>query len=169
MRKEKAFSLMKGYSFSFEDEGKEIKAWFSALSGLEKIYVDGELVSSQRNISTNSSNNFKIGPNEYSTNMKVVSLIKGPFVCTLTKNGREYKRQKLVFHKALVQSKKLPFIVELTFYIVLGGLFGFASSHWQLPKDSIYAFLALLFVVVFFYHRNSRKGSGPVIEDEGIV
>ena len=129
MSKEKTFSLTKGYSFSFEDEGKEIQAWFSALSGLEKVYVDGELVSSQRNLSTDSSNVFSIGQNEYSTNLKVASLLKGPFICTLSKNGNKYKRQKLIFPKLQSKSSKFSFLVRFTFFIVLGGLVGLSSSY----------------------------------------
>lgn len=167
MSKEKAFSLTKGYSFLFEDEGKKIETWFSALSGLEKVYVDGELVSSQRNLSTDSSNVFSIGPNEYSTNMKAVSLLKGPFVCTLIKNGKEYKRQKLVFPKVPAQVSRLSFLVRFISCIILGGLFGFVSFYFQLPKESIYIFSVAL--VVFFYRLGAYKGAAPVIEDEEIV
>lgn len=169
MSKEKIFSFRKGYTFSFEEEGSVIEAWFSALSGLEKVYVNGELVSSQRNLSTDSTNSFSIGPNEYSTTLSVVSLFKGPFVCTLSKNGNEYKRQKLLFPKGNSSSKGLPFIARFSFFIVLGALFGFARAYWQLPKESIYVFLAALFVVVFANQIKTHKGTGPVIEDEKIV
>ncbi|WP_444942896.1 hypothetical protein ACJJIK_12280 [Microbulbifer sp. ZKSA006] len=169
MSKEKTFSFRKGYTFSFEDEGNVIEAWFSALSGLEKVYVNGELVSSQRNLSTDSTNSFSIGPNEYSTNLSVVSLFKGPFVCTLSKNGSEYKRQKLLFSKSDSSSKRQPFIARFSFFIVLGALLGFARAYWQLPNESIYIFLAALFVAVFAYQIKEHKGAGPVIEDEKIV
>lgn len=169
MSKEKVFSFTKGYKFSFEEEGVLIEAWFSALSGLEKVYVNGELVSSQRNLSTDSTNSFSIGSNEYSTNLNTASLFKGPFVCTLSKNGKEYMRQKLVFPKAERSSNGMPFVVKLSFFIMLGALFGFARSYWQLPKESIYVFLVLLFTIVFTYYLRSHKGIEPVIEYEKIV
>ncbi|WP_444932887.1 hypothetical protein [Microbulbifer sp. JTAC008] len=169
MSKRKAFSFTKGYTFIFEEDGAVVEAWFSALSGLEKVFVNGELVSSQRNLSTDSTNNFSIGENEYSTNLNVVSLLKGPFVCTLSKNGKEYKRQKLVFPKAEPSRKGLPFIIRLSFFILLGACFGVASSYSQFSKESIYVFIALIFVVVFAYHSKSYKGKGPVIEHEEIV
>ena len=169
MSKEKAFSFMKGFTFTFQEEENEIEAWFSALSGLEKAYVNGELVSSQRNLSTDSTNSFTIGTNEYSTNLKAVSLLKGPYVCTLSKNGKVHKRQKLVFSGSKPSSKGLPFIARFSFFILLGALFGFARAYWQLPKESIYVFITLLFVIVFTYYFKSYKGSGPIIEHEDIV
>jgi hypothetical protein len=167
MSKKKEFSFTKGYTFTFEEDGAVIEVWCSALSGLEKVFVNGELVSSQRNLSTNSTNSFSIGENEYSTNLNAVSLLKGPFVCTLSKNGKEYKRQKLIFMKAEPSGKGLPFIVRLSFFILLGACFGIARSYWQLPKESFYVFIA--FVIVFTYYSNSNKGKGPIIEHEEIV
>lgn len=169
MSKKKPFSFIKGYTFSFKEEGTLIEAWFSALSGLEKVYVNGELVSSQRNIATDSTNSFSVGANEYSTNLKVVSLLKGPLVCTLIKNGKEHMRQRLIFSKANKSSKGLPFIARFSFFILLGALFGVARSYWQLPIESIYIFILLLFAIVFIYYLKSYNGEEPVIEEENIV
>ena len=102
MSKKKVFSFLKGYTFSFEDEGNNIQAWFSALSGLEKVYVNGDLVTSQRNYSKKSSLSFSISGNAYTRHMEVTSLLKGPFVCTLTKNSRILQRQKLMAHRRLL-------------------------------------------------------------------
>ena len=158
MNSKKVFSFTKGYTFSFEEDGVTIDAWFSAITGLEKVFINGNLVSSQRNISTNSTNSFSIGENEYSTNLNAVS-----------KNGKEYKRQNLVFPKAEESSKRLPFIVKFSFFIFLGICLGLARSFWQLPKESIYVFIVLIFVVVFMYYFRGYKGKEPVIESEEIV
>ncbi|MGH1439930.1 MAG: hypothetical protein ACRBBR_07470 [Cellvibrionaceae bacterium] len=169
MGKKQAFSLIKGYTFSFKDEGKDIQAWFSALTGLERVYINGELVSSQRNLSTDSTNKFSIGYNEYSTNMRVENIFKGPFVCTLSKNGKEYKRQKLIFPKLRSKSKKISIFTRFLFFIVLGGLFGFASSYWQFPKESLYFFIATVFVVIYLYYRSDYKDLKPIIKNEEII
>ena len=169
MSKEKTFSLRKGFSFSFEDEGNTIDAWFSAFSGLEKVYVNEELISSQRNLSTDSTNSFNIGVNEYSTNLNAVSLLKGPFVCTLSKNGDAYKRQRLLFPKATPSSKGMSFLISFMLFIVLGVLFGLARSYWQLPSESIYIFIAVLSVIAFPFYSRKYKGTGLVIENEEIV
>ncbi len=169
MSKKKEFSFTKGYTFTFEEDGAVIEAWFSAFSGLEKVFVNGELVSSKRNLSTDSTNSFSIGGDEYSTNLNAVSLMKGPFVCTLSKNGKEYKRQKLIFTKAGPSRKSLSFIIRLSFFTFLGICFGVAHTYWQLPKESIYIFIALIFVIVFIYSFRSNKDKGPIIEHEEIV
>lgn len=167
MSNTKTFSFTKGYTFTFNDEGKEINAWFSSLTGLEKVYVDGEVVSSQRNLSTNSSNKFRVGANEYSTNMKAVSILKGPFVCTLNKNGQAYKRQRLVFPK--LRTGKLSFFSTLGIYILIGVLFRIARNYWQLPKESGYLLFIVVFVAVFFYQFYFNRGLEPIIEDEEIL
>ena len=169
MSKDKKFSFTKGFTFFFEDEGCTIDAWFSAFSGLEKVYVNGELISSQRTLSTDSTNSFNVGANEYSTNLNTASLLKGPFVCTLIKNGKAYRRQKLLFPKAKPSSKGMSFLVSFLLFIVLGTLFGFARSYWQLPSESIYIFMAVLSVIVFPFYSKKYKGTGPIIENEEIV
>lgn len=164
MSMENTFSVIKGYTFSFEDEGTVINAWFSTWSGHEKVYVNDELVSSQRNISTNSTNYFKIGTNEYSTNLKAAGLLKGILVCTLSKNGREYKRQKLVFPKL-----ESSLIVLFSIVALMVVAFEFASSHWQLPKYYIFGFLFFVFVVSSVYDWKNRYNRKIKFENEEIV
>lgn len=169
MDKAKPFSFLKGYSFSFEDDGNQIDAWFSAYSGLEKVFVNGQLVSKQRNLSTDSTSTFKLGNHEYSINLNAKSLLKGPFICTLTKDGENYKRQKLVFPLNEERKGKHSIALRFLFFIILGVIFGVLISLWQLPKEvSIYA-LGSLFLVVFLHNLKTSKARRPVIEDENVV
>lgn len=169
MNKKKAFSFIKGYTFLFQEGENQIEAWFSNFTGLEKVYVNGVLITSQRNLSTNSTNTFKIGDNEYTTNLHVVSLLKGPFTCTLSKNGNPYKRQKLLFPMVNQKNYKFSFLGRFILFISIGAVFGVAKSYWQLPKETTYIFLAVLFVMVFFSSLKANKGKEPVIEDEDVV
>lgn len=169
MSNKKAFSFFKGYSFLFQEDENKIEAWFSAFSGLEKVYVNSVLTSSQRNLSTNSTNKFKIGDNEYTSNLNAISLLKGPVICTLSKNGKPYKRQKLLFPMANQKNNKFSFLVRFMFFISIGVIFGVAKSYWQLPKETTYVFLAVLFVIVYFFSLKANKGKEPVIEDEDVV
>lgn len=169
MSKKTVFSFTKGYTFTFEDEGNTIEVWFSGLSGLERVYVNGELVCSQRNLSTDSTNSFSIGGNDYSTTLTAVSLLKGPFVCTLSKNGKAYMRQKLTFTKANSSSKKLSYVLLFSFYIFASALFEFIRSYWQLPKESIYVFAPLLIFIVIAYQLKNGKGKKFVIENDEII
>lgn len=167
MSKKKVFSFLKGYAFSFEDEGNNIQAWFSALSGLEKVYVNGDLVTSQRNYSKKSSLSFSISGNSYTRHMEVTSLLKGPFVCTLTKNSRILQRQKLIFSRP--ETKVLPFFKKLWIWVIIGVAAGVMSSILNLPDWTFYVFTAIVFFSVFSYYAKCNSGSTPVIIEEESV
>lgn len=171
MTTRKSFSFFRGYSFSFKTEGCYIEAWFSSFSGLEKVFVNGVLVSSQRNFSKDSTSAFKIGENEYSTTLQVKNLLKGPFVCTLSKNGTAFKRQRLVFPQENNQSRKVPYLFQFLLFILLGIVFSVSKSFFDLPEASNYIFLSILFLLVFVYQYKFRKNKNakPLIEDEEIV
>lgn len=175
MSKKKSVSFFKGYSYSFEDNGRNIEVWCSAFSGLEKVFVDGTLVSSKRNISTQSSNTFHIGEDCYSTTLKIVSLFKGPFQCTLSKNGKDIKRQKLVIPSLKGNSGKLShlfrFLFYLVFYVTLFLAFAVAKVYWHLPQESDIVFLFFLVVVAFIFlaYRIGKDGSKIEIIDEEIM
>ncbi|MFV0478755.1 MAG: hypothetical protein ACK5ME_13110 [Parahaliea sp.] len=163
MSEKKTFSFSKGYSFLFEEEGNTIEAWFSAFSGLEKVYVNGNLVCRQRSYSTDSSNSFCVGPSKYTTNLNTTSLLKGPFVCTLIKNGKPYKQQKLIFPKKGLSSK------WILFFIIFSGIFGFTHSYWKLSNEFIYIFIILLSAIFFVYYIIHHKDVWPLIKNEEII
>jgi hypothetical protein len=123
-------SVFHGYSFVFNQDGKQIEAWFSALSGLEKITVDGVLVSKRRNLSINSKNEFAIGSDKYATSLQAVNVLTGPFVCTLTKNNKAVKRQKLLYSAS---NSKWP----LFLIILFGFIGGFNSLQPVIQEETI--------------------------------
>lgn len=163
MSENKKFRLTKGYSFIFQEEGHQIEAWFSALSGLEKIYVDGKLASVQRNLSTKSTQTFKIGGNEYSTNMQAVSLLKGPLICTLSKNGVATKRQKLIFPNA----RRYWHVCLICIGVVAAC--EIAKAFGLLLKGPVYAFIGVFLLAAFTYVLITDKRSKPFIEEEDVV
>ncbi|WP_085906336.1 hypothetical protein [Kiloniella majae] len=162
MSKNKAFSFLRGYSFTFEDEGKEIRAWFSALSGLEQVYVDNKLVSSQRSFSRNSTNEFNIGSNCYSINMKAESLLKGPFVCTLSKNRMTHAKQKIVITSS--QRSKQHRLLQILVGLGLGIAYIFFERHWQIPSEYFYYFIAAVVLISMM----ASKSVEVTIEEETI-
>lgn len=156
MSEKKSFSFLKGYSFSFEDEGRKIESWFSALSGQEKVFMDGTLVSSKINISKAAFHEFSIAEDSYSTKLTTVDPFRGPFECTLSKNGKEIKRQKLIFPPApSLKStfRKISYWLSCLFYLLLYSLvifaFVLAKVYWNLPEESYLAFFIVLLVLSF--------------------
>lgn len=128
---QRKISLFHGYSFVFNQDGKQIEAWFSALSGLEKITVDGVLIAKRRNLSVNSKNVFAIGGDNYATNLQAVNVLTGPFICTLTKNSKAVKRQKLLYSAS---NSKWPLML-----IVLFGFIGGFNSLQPVIQEEIIA------------------------------
>lgn len=126
---QRKISIFHGYSFVFNQDGMQIEAWFSALSGLEKITVNGVLVSKRRNLSIHSKNSFAIGSDNYATSLQAENVLTGPFVCTLTKNNKAVKRQKLLFSAS---SSKWPL-----FLIVLFGFIGGFNSLQPVIQEEI--------------------------------
>jgi hypothetical protein len=167
MERKEASDSGLGYKFSFEDEGNVIEAWFSAVSGLEKVYVNGQLVAEQRNLSRKSVNTFSIDGNEYSTGLEIVSALKGPILCTLQKNGKNFRRQKLIFRPDEPPEERPHFLKKLSVFLLFGALFGFAHSYWQLPDKALYLFIALL-LLLFFVDSIPKASGDPVIEEEDI-
>ena len=79
-------SFARGFWFVFHDSGRTIRAWGSAFSGLERVYVDDAVVSEGRNLKREGVHQFTIGGVGYSITFRNSSVLKGPLVCRLEKN-----------------------------------------------------------------------------------
>ena len=161
----KTFSFLKGYSFEFECEGHHIESWFSAFSGLEKVFVDGLLVASQRNLNKSSENRFFVDDPSCSTSLDASNLLKGPFVCTLLRDGEPIKKQRLVF--PVPKPSQNRFWYWLGFFVLLGVAFGAVQSHFSLPDSSFWVFLVIAAVVSIVASMGQRVD--PYIEEEEYV
>lgn len=84
-------SKLHGYSFTFEDQGQSIRAWFSNWTGLEKVYVNDDLVLSRRTLSFSPKPNvFEVGGSEYSI---ALQMLADPMQATLLKDGRKISKK----------------------------------------------------------------------------
>jgi len=163
MEKDQKISLTKGYTFYFkDDEENKIEAWFSIISGLEKVFVNGQLVSSQRNYSTDSTNTFNISNNEYSTNFKVSKIFKGPFICTLNKNGIPYKRQIITFPEIKTKNR----ILWIGIGVVVGVTTAFIQRYFELSYGYTFVFGIVLFVSIFSFSNIGKGYKTPTIKEE---
>lgn len=171
MINKEGFSIIHGYSFSFEDEGQNIIAWFSSFSSLEKVYVNGKEACSQKKFSKKTSNTFSIGDDSYTTTLDAKRLFIGPYICTLEKNGEIVGRKKLVLFNSKEGKNKVlvRFVKTLLILVVLWIVFEEIASELGWPKWSTYIFLACFGIIGTIIDRKSRKSSGPTIEEEEIV
>jgi hypothetical protein len=156
-KEEKIFSFFKGCSFKFEYENHVIRFWYSALTGLEKVYVDDELIASQRTLRTESTIPFKIGGVSFSISIKMHHLMKGPIICTLLKNGIPVGKKQVVF--------PLTFIIEyaLIFSIITICAFGLAKGTFSLSRWFIVTFLCTIFILAFVIRK--ARGQKPYKEE----
>ena len=169
MVKNDTFSCIRGYSFTFKDNENHIQAWFSAISGKEKVFVNDELVSTQRNFSRSSVNTFSIDDDVYSTEIDVRNIFKGPFICTLFKNNKPFKRKKLLFHA--INKNKRQIFYDFIPYLILGIIMGVAGAYFKLSDVVVYGII-ILFVLIhslYNYKTNKQHYKKPVIVEEKIV
>ncbi|RTE86745.1 MULTISPECIES: hypothetical protein [Gammaproteobacteria] len=120
----------------FDHEDHQITVWFSTYSGLEKIYVDGELVSQARSWHMRNTHNFKVDDKEYTVEVAVKScknLLLGIYNVYFSVDGQRVDQDELEFMKYIGQGHKgKPFTWKrfiLTFIPFL--LAGFAVGYFS--------------------------------------
>lgn len=166
IKRNDAFSITKGLSFYFDDEGAEIYARFSTLTGLEEIHIDGNLAYSKRNFSIDSSIRFTSGKTRYKITLIPIDPFKGPIVCTLSKDGTEYQRQIMVFTSMSQNTGNQNFFTASIFLTFLAVLSGIGFAHWEMTNDPTYAALSAAGLIVYPYSFYRRFAAGArILED----
>jgi len=154
MSDENHVDLKKGISFSFQDDGDQINFKSSPYSGLEEVYVNGKLITSQKNYSKKSSADFELDGNAYTIELEVVSMMKGPINCTLKKGDSAIKKKQIVFIKPDNDSSSITGNPKKYIFAAIAGmLFAFIKIYLELPFESFYYFIGavILFFLVFEY------------------
>lgn len=130
MNKEKV-SLKEGYWFYLTgtepgtDEPR-IVAFGSALTGRETVFVDDEIVSSQRSFSRRSTHQFVHDGHSYEVAFNMESIKTGKLVCRLTKDGQLVTETSKSY--ATTPFDKKTFLLALA----AGALFGFFLARFLL-------------------------------------
>lgn len=86
LNKEKV-SLKHGYWFYFDDEGTQIAAHGSAISGKETVFVDGEIASTKRSLGRKSTHDFQFKGLNYQIVFFMESIFTGTLSCSFYKNA----------------------------------------------------------------------------------
>jgi hypothetical protein len=114
------FSLRKGLDLYFLDGGNHIKVRVSVISGMEKVYANGKLVSCKRGFSRKSSHIFVVNNITYKIVVDVENLTKGPYNCTLFRSGKAIKIKVITFDKFFEFKTILPEYVIISLYLIVG-------------------------------------------------
>ena len=167
--------LKKGFSFNFENSGNEITLKCSPFSGLEEVFVNDKLVTSKKTYSKNSTHTFEIGESSFSIDLITVSLLKGPIICTLNKNGLPQKRKQIVFKIPETNTDDIKFEPKNDYrkYIlcaIIVVIYVAAKIYWELPIESIFFLMGALFIsyILIEFIDNYREMEDPIITMEEV-
>ncbi|TAJ24717.1 MAG: hypothetical protein EPO67_22650 [Reyranella sp.] len=137
-------SFLGGYWFIFSDHGRQIAGWGSSLTGRERIYVGGALVSEQRKIRRQTAHDFSVDEHRYRVSFEVErSLVR----CRLERDGAAV---------AALQIRRLQrrYLTEWqigALAIVLVGAAAWVSETFALSYWPLGAAAAVLVVGVYCY------------------
>ncbi|OKY26460.1 MULTISPECIES: hypothetical protein [Thalassotalea] len=115
-----------GYHFHFILDEQRIHVHCSALSGKENIYVNDELILSQRSLRRKSCHALTIANRMVEVEVTMAKILIGEVHCTLIADGTHVATQKQVLkkHYQLKDKKVIPWLLLCG---LLGGVIGYMS------------------------------------------
>lgn len=149
-------SRIKGLWFVFSVGKNTIRAWSSALSGLERVYVDSALVSEHSSWGRSSTHTFAVAGEEYTVTFRTISLFQGHIECGLLKDGQAKKT-----YLAKYLRRKPISAVHLLLGLTAGFGVGFLTGYFKL---SLWTVLGFVFVVHSVRERKRETRSFSIEE-----
>jgi hypothetical protein len=127
--------------FIFRDGETEIAAHGSAITGQERIFVNGELISEKRSISKTSEHQFSVNANIYKVIFLVPHILKGKLECSLIKDGKYIRAFRMSYK---YKFRIIENLIELLLVGAVGGVFSILLLFLKLP-------IWLVFLVIVAY------------------
>jgi hypothetical protein len=150
-------SYLGGTWFVFSEESHRIAAWGSALTGLERIHVDGALVSEKRALQRDSAHEFDVAGHHYRVSFKARLWQNATVCCRLDRDGAPVG----VLRARRVQRRFLQIWQLFVMAIVLCGTTAWVAETFDLSQWPLYAGGAILALGSYVY---LITGSKIVIE-----
>lgn len=165
---ESVASIKDGFWFVFRSGNHFIRAWGSSATGMERVYVDENLVSERRTVSKDSVHSFSVGGEDYAIAFKTTSILKGDLQCRLFKNGTVIKAYMLKFVKAkLISGDSLPIALgRLALLFLVGFGIVFVGRYFDLPLWVLLIAVALVFPLMKRGHREGKYSKGGMVIEE---
>ncbi len=114
-----------GYIFIIKDGDNEIMAHCSALSGMEEIYYNDDIISKKRSLRITSPHTFKIKDHNYTVIFKVTNIWRGRVTCTVEKDGELIGSEEKSFYKG----SNLKIFGILFLLLALGVIVGYSFGY----------------------------------------
>ena len=131
-------AFLNGRTFEFKDGSLLIECWVSSFSGKEIIKVNGQPVSTKRNLFKRQSlHSFVFEGVRYEVELNVISMMTGELHCVLIKDGTHLETRKniLTTGKDQIPYNAKTVKKDIVIYTVLGFIFGFTASLLVLVDD----------------------------------
>ncbi len=135
--------LKNGIWMIHQDGENVIQIWCSNWNGKEKVYLNGELKSDQRNLKSQNDVDF-VDDSGQKYLVKIEAQVRKRLIfCTILKDQKEIKSYKIKYYlgKKLVTQKLIAILV-------FGGTFGVIQAMYKLPKYSHWVFIAIFVAVL---------------------
>lgn len=140
------------YWFYFDGEPHSIAIQCSAWSGMEKFYVNNELVSSRRNWRRNSEHQFSYEGHSFRVRFKVRNMLTGRVSCTLFCDDIEMGSEELAYtdNKAPIKEQiKGPLLIPLLMGMVFGVIATGVQAYFSWPLWKNIAVMIAIIVALF--------------------
>jgi hypothetical protein len=147
-------SLTNGVWFVFPLGQRTIRAWGSAASGLERIYVDHVVVSERRSASRRSTHEFTIEGEPYSVTFVTGGRFRMQLDCTLARSDIPLKT-----FEARANRAAMP--VRMGLSLAGGVIVGLAILLFHLP---VWAGILLIALSVYLQARTHKNGGFKIEE-----
>jgi cbb3-type cytochrome oxidase subunit 3 len=139
-------SFLGGFWFVFSDEGRHIAAWCSAFTGLERVHLDGVLVSEKRALRGGSSHEFDVAGHHYRVSFEA-RLRNFAVYCRLEKDG--VPASALLARQARRRFLRAWHLVVMV--IVISESADWLAGTFHLSQGAVYAGAAILSLGSFVY------------------
>lgn len=137
-------SLFRGLWFIFRDGKQEIAAYYSAITGQERMFINGELISKKTSLSRTSEHQFSVNGNIYKTIFYAPQMLEREIKCFLIKDGKCIKGFKTSYK---YKFRIFNFIAKLLIGLLGGAVIGYLFAFFNLPLW-LFVFTVLILVLI---------------------
>ena len=157
-------SVKNGAWFVFPMQGYTIRVWGSLLTGIERVYVDDQIVSEHRSLGKLSEHRFSRNGEDFLATYTTVSLLRGPLECRLFRGGTLVGALRASFKSQWSYSH--DDFLRLIVFIVGGALVGLLVAVFKWPLWwSVAATMAVIFALSLAQRSKKTEGGGITIEE----
>lgn len=92
-------SLIHGITARFEIDGQELVVWGSSWTGMEKVWLDGELLSEKRSLRFKTIHSLSVKGTEYEVEFDVSQAYKSDVSVSVVKDGAHFKTMTFNYYR----------------------------------------------------------------------